>query len=111
MRMPMFLGVEPTPSCKIIKDLRDFELLGCSSGTAKDCIIWPQIRNSNSTFSDASPTQNQRFVNPPLHLRHTGLNNLGENAGGDLFVLARNAGHSSITVTQRYIHPPADEIN
>jgi hypothetical protein len=26
-------------------------------------------------------------------------------------VLARIAGHSSITVTQRYIHPQADAIN
>ncbi|HJX94916.1 MAG TPA: hypothetical protein VJ324_04820, partial [Candidatus Acidoferrum sp.] len=31
--------------------------------------------------------------------------------GGDVFVLARIAGHSSITVTQRYIHPQADAIN
>ena len=47
----------------------------------------------------------------PYTLRHTALTKLGEKAGGDLFVLARIAGHSSITVTQRYIHPQADEIN
>jgi|HubBroStandDraft_2_1064218.scaffolds.fasta_scaffold537921_2 hypothetical protein len=34
-----------------------------------------------------------------------------EKAGGDVFVLARIAGHSSISVTQRYIHPQADAIN
>jgi len=28
-----------------------------------------------------------------------------------VFVLARIAGHSSITFTQRYIHPQADAIN
>jgi len=28
-----------------------------------------------------------------------------------VFVLARIAGHSSITVTQRYIHPQRDAIN
>jgi len=44
-------------------------------------------------------------------LRHTALTNLGEKARGDVFVLARIAGHSSITVTQRYIHPQADAIN
>ena len=47
----------------------------------------------------------------PYTLRHTALTNLGEKAGGDVFVLARIAGHSSSTVTQRYIHPQADAIN
>ena len=31
-------------------------------------------------------------------------------AGCDAFTLARIAGHSSITITQRYIHPQADAI-
>ena len=30
--------------------------------------------------------------------------------GCDAFTLARIAGHSSITITQRYIHPQADAI-
>lgn len=47
----------------------------------------------------------------PYTLRHTALTRLGEAAGGDVFVLARIAGHSSITVTQRYVHPQADAIN
>ena len=47
----------------------------------------------------------------PYTLRHTALTRLGDDAGGDVFVLARIAGHSSITVTQRYIHPQADAIN
>jgi integrase len=51
----------------------------------------------------------QAFV--PYTLRHTGLTRLGENAGGDVFVLARIAGHSTIAVTQRYIHPQAEAIN
>jgi integrase len=51
----------------------------------------------------------KRFV--PYTLRHTALTNLGEKAGDDVFVLARIAGHSSITITQRYIHPQADAIN
>jgi hypothetical protein len=33
-----------------------------------------------------------------------------EKAGGDVFVLARIAGHSSISVTQRYIHPQATPL-
>jgi integrase len=46
----------------------------------------------------------------PYTLRHTALTNLGEMAGGNVFALARIAGHSSIAVTQRYIHPQAAAI-
>ena len=45
----------------------------------------------------------------PYVLRHTALTRLAE-AGCDAFTLARIAGHSSITITQRYIHPQADAI-
>jgi len=47
----------------------------------------------------------------PYVLRHTALTRLGEAARGDVFVLAQIAGHSSITFTQRYIHPQADAIS
>ena len=46
---------------------------------------------------------------PPYSLRHTALTNLAA-AGCDAFTLARIAGHSSITITQRYCHPQADAI-
>jgi integrase len=46
---------------------------------------------------------------PPYCLRHTALTNLAD-AGCDAFTLARIAGHSSITITQRYCHPQADAI-
>jgi integrase len=46
---------------------------------------------------------------PPYILRHTALTRLGE-SGCDAFTLARIAGHSSITITQRYVHPQADAI-
>lgn len=45
----------------------------------------------------------------PYTLRHTALTQLAE-AGCDVFTLARIAGHSSITITQRYVHPQADAI-
>ncbi|HWR34650.1 MAG TPA: site-specific integrase [Clostridia bacterium] len=47
---------------------------------------------------------------PPYVLRHTALTQLAE-AGCDVFTLARIAGHSSITITQRYVHPQADAID
>lgn len=46
---------------------------------------------------------------PPYILRHTALTQLGIN-GTDVFTLARIAGHSSITMTQRYVHPPDDAL-
>jgi integrase len=46
----------------------------------------------------------------PYTLRHTALPQLGTAAHSDVFPLARIAGHSSITITQRYIHPQAEAI-
>jgi integrase len=45
----------------------------------------------------------------PYCLRHTALTWFAE-SGCDPFTLARIAGHSSITITQRYCHPQADAI-
>lgn len=45
----------------------------------------------------------------PYCLRHTALTNLAK-AGVDAFTLARIAGHSRISTTERYIHPQAEAI-
>lgn len=42
-------------------------------------------------------------------LRHTMLTRLGE-AGADVFTIMRIAGHSSITMSQRYVHPSDDAM-
>jgi integrase len=47
----------------------------------------------------------------PYILRHTALTRLGEKADGDVFALAKIAGHSSIAITQRYVHSQAEAIN
>jgi len=45
-----------------------------------------------------------------LHsLRHTCLTRLGE-AGADAFTIMRLAGHSSVTVSQRYVHPTPESM-
>ena len=45
-----------------------------------------------------------------LHsLRHTMLTRLGE-AGADPFTIMRIAGHSSVTVSQRYVHPSPEAL-
>lgn len=46
---------------------------------------------------------------PPYVLRHTALTRLGEN-GCDIFTLKSIAGHTNITMTQRYVHPQAEAI-
>jgi len=42
-------------------------------------------------------------------LRHTMLTRLGE-SGVDAFTIMRIAGHSSITVSQRYVHPSSEAV-
>ena len=46
---------------------------------------------------------------PPYCLSHTALTDLAT-LGCDAFALSKIAGHSSITITQRYFHPQADAI-
>ena len=42
-------------------------------------------------------------------LRHTMLTRLGE-AGTDAFTIKRIAGHSSITISERYVHPTPEGL-
>lgn len=89
-----------------------------SSGRPEDEWVFPSAAKCGHFDGNAAKDHHtkaledsgvQHFV--PYVLRHTALTNLGEKAGGNVFALASIAGHSSITVTQRYIHPQADLIN
>jgi len=42
-------------------------------------------------------------------IRHTFLTRLGE-SGCDVWTLARIAGHSNISISQRYVHPSEDSV-
>ena len=100
---------------------RVYELLRSrheSCGHPSEGWIFPSSSECEHFNGDAAKDQHKKALTDsgvkvfvPYTLRHTALTNLGEKAGGDVFVLARIAGHSSITVTQRYIHPQADAIN
>jgi integrase len=46
----------------------------------------------------------------PYTLRHTALTKFGRAARGDVFALAKIAGHSSLAITMRYVHPQKDHI-
>jgi integrase len=88
-------------------------------GRPEDGWIFPAPTNSEQHITDnLTKFQHRKALDDsgvadfvPYVLRHTALTRLGEAAGGDVFVLARIAGHTSITITQRYIHPQADAIS
>lgn len=101
--------------------LRVYQLLQArheASGRPTVGWVLPNSGKSGHFSGDVAKEQHKRAleaskVEPfvPYTLRHTALTRLGEKAGGDVFVIARIAGHSSITVTQRYVHPQADAIS
>ena len=74
--------------------------------TAKD-----QHRKAIEAANAKAKKNKGRELKPfePYVLRHTALTQIAQ-AGADVFTLARIAGHSSITITQRYVHPQADAI-
>lgn len=66
-----------------------------------------QINQAHEIMGSSIP-ELKRFE--PYCLRHTALTWFAE-SGCDAFTLARIAGHSSITITQRYCHPQAEAID
>ena len=100
---------------------RVYELLQTryeAAGRPIDGWIFPSTSRCGHLNGDAAKEQHKKALNDsgveafvPYTLRHTALTHLGEAAGGNVFVLARIAGHSSINVTLRYVHPQADAIN
>ena len=88
-----------------------------SAGRPVDGWVFPSGSKSGHLNGDVAKDQHtkaliasgvQPFV--PYTLRHTALTMLGAAAGDDPFVLARIAGHSRITTTQRYIHPQQEAV-
>jgi integrase len=89
-----------------------------AAGRPTEGWIFPSASRDGHFNGDAAKEQHKKALDDsrveafvPYSLRHTALTRLGQAAGGDVFVLARIAGHSSITITQRYVHPQADAIN
>lgn len=58
-------------------------------------------------------SKKRRYVFHPefvLHsLRHTCLTRLGE-VGADAFTIMKLAGHSGVTVSERYVHPTGETV-
>jgi integrase len=78
--------------------------------------IFPHPSRHGYFDGDAAKSRHNRALKEsgvqafaPYILRHTALTKLAAQ-GADAYTLARIAGHSSIQITMRYIHPQADAI-
>jgi integrase len=89
-----------------------------AQGSPADGWVFPSGSKEGHLTGDGAKEQHTKALKDsgvapfvPYVLRHTALTRLGKATNGDVFALARIAGHSSITITQRYVHPQADTID
>jgi integrase len=81
------------------------------SGHIEPSSLRKQHSKTFRTLSDEATRRNTRPVRPFVlyTLRHTFLTRLGQ-SGCDAWTLARIAGHSSITISARYVRPSEDAV-
>jgi len=81
------------------------------SGHVESSSLKKQHAKTFKTIAEQSAKNNVKPVRPFVlySLRHTFLTRLGE-SGCDVWTLARIAGHSSITISARYVHPSEDAV-
>jgi len=86
------------------------------AGRPEEGWVWPAGTRSghvepNSIYGQHLGALQASKVRPFVlySLRHTFLTRLGE-SGCDAWTLARIAGHSSVAVSARYVHPSEDEV-
>lgn len=87
-----------------------------AAGRPAEGWVFPSASSEGHFNGDAAKDQHSRALKDsgvqqfePYILRHTALTNLAKK-GADAHTLARIAGHSSIVITMRYVHPQADAI-
>ncbi|MGB8782390.1 MAG: tyrosine-type recombinase/integrase [Terriglobales bacterium] len=100
-----------TPRCRYI-----FETRWRAAGMPTDGWCWPGPTRSGHIEPCTLKKQHRRAlkiskVTPFVlySLRHTFLTRLGQ-SGCDVWTLARVAGHSSIAISARYVHPSEDAV-
>src|SRR5215469_14562260 len=78
--------------------------------------VWPAATRSGHIEASSLRKQHRKAlrdcgVRPFVlySLRHTFLTRLGE-SGCDVWTLARIAGHSSVSISSRYVHPSEDAV-
>lgn len=78
--------------------------------------VWPAETKDGHINHDSLKLQHKKALNlakvrpfEVYSIRHTFLTRLGE-SGCDVWTLARVAGHSNISISQRYVHPSEDAV-
>jgi integrase len=78
--------------------------------------VWPAQTKSEHINHDSLKLQHRKALKAAklrpfevYSIRHTFLTRLGE-SGCDVWTLARVAGHSNISISQRYVHPSEDAV-
>ena len=78
--------------------------------------VWPAPTKSGHVGHDSIRVQHKKAIKASkvvtfvvYSLRHTFLTRLGE-SGCDPWTLARIAGHSSIKMSERYVHPSNEAV-
>lgn len=81
------------------------------SGHVEPSSLRKQHAKTFTTIADEAAKRNAKAVRPFVlySLRHTFLTRLGE-SGCDVWTLARIAGHASINISARYVHPSEDAV-
>jgi integrase len=81
------------------------------SGHVEPSSLRKQHAKVFETIANEAGTRNEKPLRPFVlySLRHTFLTRLGE-SGCDAWTLARIAGHSSIAISSRYVHPDDDAV-
>jgi integrase len=87
-----------------------------SAGKPAEGWIWPAPTQSGHVEPSSLKKRHRKALRIAgvrefvlYSLRHTFLTRLGE-SGCDAWTLARIAGHSSITISARYVHPSEDAV-
>ena len=81
------------------------------SGHVEPSSLRKQHATTFTTLAVEAAKRNEKPVRPFVlySLRHTFLTRLGQ-SGCDAWTLARIAGHASITISARYVHPSEDAV-
>jgi len=81
------------------------------SGHIEPSSLRKQHAKTFKTLAEEAAKRNEKPVRPFVlySLRHTFLTRLGQ-SGCDAWTLARIAGHSSIAISSRYVHPSEDVV-
>jgi len=86
------------------------------AGEPSEGWVWPAETKDGHINHDSLKLQHKKALKlakvrrfEVYSIRHTFLTRLGE-SGCDAWTLARIAGHSNISISQRYVHPSEDAV-